>query len=532
MRKKSRILLYCFIIVSATAVSFSPSLFDGFTNWDDNTNVTNNSDIRKFTLHNVIKIFSSSYSATYQPLTMLSYMVEFSLFGLSQTVFHGTNLLLHIINALFVFALLYFLSGNLFAAAATALLFAVNPLRVESVAWVAERKDVLSALFYLLSLLAYIFYIKNRRRKYYWLCLLAFVFSLLSKPMAVSQPIVLLLLDYLLDKKNDKKSMLKKTPFFVVAIVFVVITLMTQRSSDAINSFTALPTLLHICIPFYGIAFYIVKTILPVHLSALYPVTINPDVGLYAQFILSFLLVVGIGIAVFYSRKYSRKTVFGALFCIVTLLPVLQIVSIGNIIVAERYTYFPILGACFIVAEGFIYLFKTPFWKKVAVRTTTVAGFIVILCIYSYVTYQRCGVWKDSLSLWNDVLARHPCWLAYYNRGVAWNLKGDPVNAISDYTEAIALRPNYIDAYNNRGNSFDDIGDHEHAIADYNQIIMLKPDFAKAYFNRGLAYFAKGNIDQAAENMEKAKSLDPDYRNPENYHSRVIKEIMKRRHPS
>jgi hypothetical protein len=530
MKTTNRVLLYCFIIVSVTAIAFSPSLNNGFTNWDDDTYVTNNPDIRGFTLHNVVKVFSSSYAASYQPLTMLTYMAEFSIFGLNPVVFHSTNLIVHIVNSLLVFLLLYLLSGNCFAGAVAALLFAVHPLRVESVAWVAERKDVLSMLFFLLSLFAYNSFLKKGLQKYYWLCMAAFVFSLLTKPIAVSQPIVLFLIDYLHDKKQNKKLLLQKTPFFVIAAVFVVITLVTQHSSGAINTISALPFFQQSCIPFYGIVFYIVKTIFPLHLSALYPFPVNPDKGLIIQFYLSFMVVLGIGIAVFYSRKFSKKVVFGALFFFVTILPLLQIVSIGNIIVAERYTYVPILGMCFIVAENLIYLQKKAFWKNGFVKTTVTAGFIVIIFIYGYITYQRCGIWKDSLSLWNDVLERHQCWLAYYNRGVAWNIKGDPVNAITDYTAAIALRPNYIDAYNNRGNAYDDIGDHDRAIEDYNQLIILKPNFAKAYFNRGLAYFAKGEIEKAVVDMEEALSLDPDYGNPANYHSRVINEIMKRRH--
>lgn len=530
MKKTYHVLLYCCLIVSATAFAFSPSLNNDFTNWDDDTYVTNNPDIRGFTLHNVVKVFSSSYAASYQPLTMLTYMAEFSIFGLNPVVFHSTNLIVHIVNSLLVFILLYLLSGSSFAGAVAALLFAVHPLRVESVAWAAERKDVLSMLFFLLSLWAYIVFIKSGVRKYYWLCMAVLVFSLLSKPMAVSQPIILFLIDYLRDKKLDKKLLLQKIPFFAIAAVFVVITLATQHSSNAINTFSALPFFQQICVPFYGIVFYMVKTIYPLHLSALYPFPVNPDKGLIIQFYLSFLVVLGIVIAVFYSRKFSKKVVFGSLFFLITILPVLQIISIGNIIVAERYTYVPVIGICFIVAEGLIYLQKKTFWKNGFIKTMVVAGFIAIIFIYGSITYQRCGIWKDSLSLWNDVLKRHQCWLAYYNRGVAWNIKGDPVNAITDYTAAIALRPSYIDAYNNRGNAYDDIGDHDRAIEDYNQLIILKPNFAKAYFNRGLAYFAKGEIEKAVVDMEEALTLDPDYGNPANYHSRVINEIIKMRH--
>ena len=228
-KKKNRFGLYCLLIIGVTFIAFLPSLNNGFTNWDDEAYVVDNPDIKAFGLHHLKKVFSSIYVSNYQPLTMLTYMAEYRSFQLNPMVYHCTNVLLHIINCLLVFAFIYGLSGNYFTGLLVGLLFAVHPLRVESVAWIAERKDVLSSFFYFLSLLFYVRYMKKGGRKFYGFCLLSFLLSLLSKPMAVSQPFVLLLIDYVNDKKLDKKTLLDKIPFFAIAAVFVAITFLTQK---------------------------------------------------------------------------------------------------------------------------------------------------------------------------------------------------------------------------------------------------------------------------------------------------------------
>ena len=266
-----RVLFYCCIIAGITFFAFSPSLRNGFTNWDDEGYVVDNPDIKGCTLHNVVKVFSSTYVGNYQPLTMLSYMAEYRFFKLNPLVYHCTNLLLHILNCLLVFALIYGLSGKQLTSLLVALLFAVHPLRVESVAWIAERKDVLSALFYFLSLLSYLRYVKKTGRKFYGFCLLSLALSLLSKPVAVSQPFILVLIDYLINRKVDKRNLVEKTPFFAVAVVFAGITLLTQKSQGTVLEYSSLSTITRVCAPFYGMVFYVVKSIIPIHLSALYP---------------------------------------------------------------------------------------------------------------------------------------------------------------------------------------------------------------------------------------------------------------------
>jgi Flp pilus assembly protein TadD len=501
-------LVYCCVIVAVTFIAFSPTLSDGFTNWDDEKYVTNNPYLGHFSIDNVKNNLLFKYGY-YQPLTMLSYMVDFAAFQLRPAGYHFTNILLHCINALLVFALILGLTGRYKISVLVSLLFALHPLRVESVAWVSERKDVLSALFYFLSLLSYIRYVKKPQRRSYLSCMLFFVLSLLSKPMAISEPLVLLLIDYLMNKKPDKKNLTKKIPFLAVAALWAILAYATQKSTGAISEYPSF--WLRMCVPFYGMLFYIVKTIVPVHLSAFYPFPVNLDAGLKAQILLSPLLMIGIAAAVYYSHRFSKKAVFGALFFLVTIAPVLQIVPIGKFIVAERYSYIPLIGGYFVFAEGLAYVYNNKLKNNPAVKKVLFTCLCMLLFVFGCMTFQRCGVWKDSLTLWNDVIAQFPVAFAYNHRGVAYHAKGDYNLAIRDYTRAIALEPNYAMAYNNRGLAYKSINNNDWAINDYTQAIKLDSTFAQSFTNRGITYHAKGDYDRAISDYTQAIALNPKY---------------------
>ena len=266
-------IVFCFgIIFILSAIVFSPTLNNGFTNWDDEEYVVNNSHIKGLTLHNIVKVFSTIYVANYQPLTMLSYMLDYHFFQLNPMGYHAMSLLFHIANSLLVFIIIYSLTGKKLTSLFGALLFAIHPLRVESVAWVAERKDVLSAFFYFFTILLYIQYLKISIRKVYYLGIVSFLFSLLCKPMAVSLPIILLLVYYLLNGIPNKKAIINTIPFFVISAVFSVVTLFAQNVLMPVGTDTFSLSIMHrLCIPFYGILFYIVKTIFPLRLCSFYP---------------------------------------------------------------------------------------------------------------------------------------------------------------------------------------------------------------------------------------------------------------------
>ena len=541
-----RKILYVSIIIILTFIAFFPSLKNDFVNIDDDTYVINNPDIQGFTLHNLAKIFSSKYVDNYQPVTMLTYMAEYSLFKSNPGIFHFTNLLLHIINGILVLTLISALSGSFLTGVIAGLLFAVHPLRVESVAWIAERKDVLSAFFFFFSLLFYVHYRKKTKQKSYWFSMFSLILSLLSKPMAVSQPFVLLLIDYLAGVKIDRKSLLEKVPFFIISLVFAAVTLFTQNVTGSVSELQQISVLQRICIPFYGMVFYLAKSIVPVDLCSFYPFSSVLDSGRALMLFASPFLVIGITAVVFYFRSYSRKLVFGTLFFVITVLPMLQIVPVGNAIVADRYTYVPMVGIYFIFAALIGFLLKEKIKTSKIAKVLLLSVVAIPLIIFIYLTNDRCGAWKNSITLWDDAVNKYPAAKAFLGRGMAYSEKGDYDHAVEDFNHAISLHPpdalasvtynnrgiacinrglynraiedfnkaialnsRYFDAYYNRANAYYYSDDYDRAIKDYTQTIRLKPSYSYAYCNRGAAYCGKGDYDRGIEDFNKALRFNP-----------------------
>ncbi len=504
---KGAILLLCMLIGVITFVTFLPALEGGFTNWDDDTQIVDNAVIRHCTIHNLVQVATSG-TGYVQPLTMITFMAEYRFFGLNPHVFHFTSVLFHCLNALLVFWLITILSRRIFIGLLVSLLFALSPLRVESVAWATEWKDILSSFFFLLSLIFYVNYHPEDRRRWYLGSIAALVLSLSCKPMAVSQPLVLLLIDYLHRTKISRNLALEKIPFFAIAFAAAVLAIITQRQSGAIAGNPYLSFVQRACLPFYGMLFYPLKTLVPLHLSALYPIPVHPDRLFLLQLYLAPFIAAGFLAAVFRKRK-SRTLVFGTLFYLVTLLPVMQIVLIGDFLVADRYSYLPMTGLCYLFAAGALYVIeeKRHAHKKAGVALK--ACLMVLLAAYAFASFQRCRIWNDSLTLWNDVIARHPGAIAYINRGCACAAASDYGRALDDFTLALRLDPGYAPGYYNRGLVYSSLGDTGRALEDYSRAIVLDPGMAKAYNDRGLIFAEGHDLDRAAGDYHQAIMHDP-----------------------
>jgi lipoprotein NlpI len=498
-------------LVCLTVVAFWPSLDNGFTNWDDNAYVIENPHIKGFTLHNVAKVFSSAYQSNYQPLTMLTYMVEHQLFAMDAAAYHRTNLGLHCLNALLVFALFSALSRDRLVSLTVATLFAIHPLRVESVAWIAERKDVLSGLFYLLSLLFYLRARGDGSRRYRWLCGGALLCSLLAKPMAVSQPLVLLGLDYLGGRTLDRRAVVEKLPYFALASGFATIALVTQHvaSADPGQLAVALSLTQRLGAPFYGLAFYVLKSIAPIALCASYPFPEGTDRAALLPFLVAPVVVLAGAWAVYRMRARSRTVVFGALFFVVTALPVLQIVPVGTSVVAERYTYIPALGLYLLVGAGVRHLVSEGLAKQKLAKVLLGTGAGVATVVLASLTYARCSVWKDSLSLWTDVIDKHPSALAYNNRGSFHGKRREYGSALADLDQAIRLRPTYALAYFNRANVYRNLGELDRSIDDSTRAILHCPTYGLAYYYRGVTYCMKGDYDRGIADLTRSITMAP-----------------------
>ena len=516
----STIVFACIAVALITFFAFMPSLSGQFTNWDDNEYVTENPYITDVSLHGLTTIATTFYSANYHPLTTLSYMAEYAVVGLNPQLYHIDNLLLHIINAVLLLVLIYLLtSGNLFICIGVALLFALHPLRVESVAWVSERKDVLSGLWYILTLLMYSLFGKTGKRKWYWLSFAAFLLALLSKPMSVSLPLVLVLIDYLLQKKISVKLLYEKIPFVLFAAMFCVITVLAQKSGGAIKDYPMLALWQRICVPFYAVCFYLVKTLVPLNLSALYYFPSNPGLAINMQLFGAPLLLCGAGIVMWFRHMFIRPVIFGVLFFLATLLPVMQIIPVGNAIVADRYSYLPVIGIYFACVWGIWTVVKNKSVPAVVRRGLMGAGCVVLL-LFAALTYKQCGFWHDNFSLWNHAIEASPCGLAYNNRAVLFKELGRTNDALEDLNHAIALSPGYVIAYSNRGDLYNRMGRFDDAMKDLNRAVALKPNDPLVRYNRGSTLLNLGQNEQAMEDFSVTLSLDSN--NADAYNNRGI----------
>jgi tetratricopeptide (TPR) repeat protein len=499
--------LFCSVIVLLTGIAFSPCLNLNFTNWDEDEYVYNNPDIAAINRHTLSAVFSSSYVGNYQPVTMLTYMLDYRLFGLHPQGYHLTNVIFHCINALLVFALLLRLSARPDIAFGTAALFALHPLRVESVAWIAELKDVQSAFFLFLSLLAYLSFLNNGRRKSYFGSLGLLLLSLLSKPSAMTQPLVLLLIDYFRNKPITGRRLLQKVPFAALGILCAVVAVIVQNKSGALAGPHATPLYERMLVPFYGAAFYCVKTLLPLHLCAFYPYPQQAGRFVVTEMLPALALVVTGILSLFLFRKRSKTAVFGVVFFLVTLLPMLQILGVGKAIVAERYTYIPCIGLFFPLVAGVVRI-----GAGIRTRFALTGGGIIILLVLAGITHERCKIWNDSFSLWSDVIAKCPtAAIAYNNLGNVFEGRNEYDHAIREYDTAIGLDPGFIDAYNNRGCAWGNLNEPGRAADDFSRAIRINADHPEIFFNRGNAWFSSRDYDKAIADFGRVVLLNPSF---------------------
>jgi hypothetical protein len=505
--KNHKILLSLCLILALPAIAFLPCLKNDFINWDDQRYVAENKIIMGWSWNNIKSIFNRTYMGHYHPLTLLSYSLEYQFFKLNPLIYHLTNLVLHLMNGLLVFLFIFLLNGEVMTSLMVSLLFGIHPLHVETVAWISERKDVLYSFFFLGSLIVYLRYLKTKWTRYYVLSLSLFFLSLLSKSMAMTLPIVLFLCDYLLHRKFDRKSLIEKIPFLAIAFIFGIMALFTQRSTEIMNPKSSSSLIKNIFIMSEVLTSYFSKLILPIKLSCVYP----PMKGMEGSWSYVYLpIIIGILIAGIILGRYNRKIAFGTFFFFATILPVLPIK-----IVADRYTYIPSTGIFFIAAEGFDWLYRSKVEPQKMVKPILAILLIGILCTFSFLTWERCQVWKDSLSLWSNALKNYPDTpVAYNNLGEAYLRKEDYERAISNYNQALKMNPEFRRAnylFVNRGTAYLMKGDYERAIADYDQALRINPNDANAYHNRGAAYLHKGDPEEAIADFNKAIENNPRY---------------------
>lgn len=569
------------IVSLLTILVYLPGLNNGFVNWDDDWYVYENSHIRSFGYDSLKWMFTTFHAGNWHPLTWISHAADYAIWELDPTGHHLTSIILHGLNTFFVIILIirlinygdyrsetgpdrsgskqyYIVSGTV-----TGLLFGLHPLHVESVAWVSGRKDVLYALFFLLSVLSYVKYASSSLQKpgkslyhslnrewskgiYYCLCLLFFMCSLMSKPMAVTLPFVLLILDIYplrrfsfpaleetrsLPRLAARRSALTdKIPFIGLSIASSVVTVLAQHAGGAIKPLSSYPLWERILVGIRALGFYLVKIVWPTDLYPFYHYPLKISL-LSPEYLLAFISV--ICTALFSILSWKKQKIFAVtwLYYGVTLLPVLGIIQVGEQAAADRYTYLPALGPFLLIALGIAYIRGLINKQRSSIPKKLFFPVVMIVLVLSLfvITTGQIKKWENPETLW-DIETR-------MQRGRSYAEAGDYYKAIENFNVAVMVYPDYAEAYGDRGITYLKMGDYQQALQDLNRSIEINPqnerahryrnsayklaihDYSRSiiedprdyesYNNRGISYAMTDQYDKALEDFNKVISLKP-----------------------
>jgi len=512
--------MVCIFLTAVVWAVFGQTRFHEFVNYDDDAYVYNNPVVTQgLTWSEIIWAFTHSHAGNWHPLTTLSHMIDCQIYGLHPAGHHLTNVLLHTVTVILLFLMLGNMTGTFWRSAFVAAVFAIHPLRVESVAWVAERKDVLSGLFFVLTLWAYVryvqyFQVKNPKSKvWYGLALGLFVLGLMSKPMLVTLPFILLLLDYWPLKRIEncefrivewRRLVVEKIPFFLLAAVDCEFTILAQNK--ATWSFQSIDFLSRMGNALISYAVYPGQMVLPVNMAVLYPHSGNHlFIGKVA---LALLVLILISTGVWIGRRRQPYLLVGWLWYLGMLVPVIGLVQVGTQARADRYTYLPQIGLYFLLTWSVVAICsKWPYRR--AVLGTAAA---VILASLMMVAHAQTKYWKDSITLWTHTLiCTSKNYTAYNNLGIALADQGKSAEAFQCYNQAIQLKPDYADAQRNFGAMLILQGNLDEAIQYLNRALQLNPDFAEAHNDLGVILAQQGKSDEAVQHFRRALQLNPNY---------------------
>jgi len=526
-------LLICLLLVIATIVAFEQVRLSDFIGYDDPFYVTENPNVNDPERQSILRAFTTTDVANWHPITWLSHMLDCRLFGLESAWHHITNLVLHIANTLLLFLVLKYMTSSVWPSVFVAAVFALHPVHVESVAWVSERKDVLSGFFWMLTMAAYLNYARKPRLGSYLLVFFALAFGLMAKPMLVTLPFVLLLLDYWplsrfsrARKKSDPtqrdlqaenmkcpqypalRLVAEKVPLLGLALISSIITYTVQQTAGAMNLLENYSVKLRIANALVAYLRYIGKIFYPRSLAVLYP---HPVGSLPAwQPVIALVILVFISVAAVFLARRHRFLLVGWLWYLGTMLPVIGLVQVGNQAMADRYTYLPSIGIFIIVAWAVAELVKKFQLPKVlpAVSATLIVV-ILVICTRTQVRY-----WKNSLTLYEHTVAiTENNYIMHNNYASALAREGRDDEAVKHFKRAIEINPRYFRAHNGLGNVYLKQGKINPAIDHFSQAIRIKPDYHKALNNMGIALKQQGKTELAIEKWKQALNVKPDYVN-------------------
>ncbi len=496
---------YLLAILGLTFIFFSSALDNEFVNWDDDVNIYNNVLVTEpLSIHNIKEIFLTDVIGGYNPLTILSFAVENQIFGENPKVHHITNVLLHLACTFFVFWMMLLMGVKKWTAAFIAILFGIHPMRVESVAWATERKDVLFGFFYLASIVCYLYFIKTKEKKYFWWIVPLFILSLLSKIQAVSLPLSLLALDYYFNREMKWKLIIEKIPFFLLSLAIGIIGISLLKGGEVLDSATQ-NFALHerTALAMYSMLVYIVKSIVPYQLVCIYP---YPESLELIHFI-SIPIAIALFFLVYKSHKKTRGFVFGFAFFFFNIAFVLQFFGAGQGFLADRFTYIPYIGLFFILGISCQWLMES----RPSLTTVLKGGMGVFVLIMGVMTYSQSNVWQNSLSLWNHCLEYYQAATAYNNRGRYYKDNKQTDLAMADFSKTLEINPKSPNVYLSRGRIYYDRGDLDLAKKDNEKGLELDPDNYEMLTNQGAIIARLGNHKDAIPYLDRAEKIKPSH---------------------
>ncbi len=522
----------CAFLILTTFCIYSQLKDYEFINFDDDLYITNNLNVQAgLSSESVLWAFTTSHPPYWHPVTWLSHIIDYQLYGLHPKGHHLTNLFFHIASVLILFIVLIRMTGALWQSGFVAAMFALHPLNVESVAWIAERKNVLSTLFWLITVWAYIYYSEKPNLKRYGLVFFFFTLGLMSKPTLVTLPFVLLLLDYwplgrlklgqergideVLDKKTTNRSeflqlLLEKIPLLLLAIGLSIATFYFQKIAGAVKSLDVFPLQARLANAMVSYFEYFGKMIWPSGLSILYP---HPGNNLSTwQVILCGMALAGITI---FSIRLIRKAPYFAIgwfWYLGTLIPVIGVVQVGGQAMADRFVYIPLIGIFIIVAWGFPELISK--WRYKEKVLSVSSGIIIFTLLIT--TWKQVSHWKNSITIFRHTIrvtnTNHPSFAVIHNNfGIALFADRKNQEAISHFKMAINLMPTDFKAHYNLGIALAADGKNEEAITHYKMAIKLNPNYTDAHYNLGYALVKKGDIKGGVHHYRETLRLRPSF---------------------
>ncbi|QWR77553.1 tetratricopeptide repeat protein [Candidatus Magnetomonas plexicatena] len=504
-----------FITVLTVFVFIDVRGFD-FVNLDDNKYMFDNQRvIHGLTLDNVLWAFKTTYSFYWQPLTWLTHMLDIEMYGLNPGGHHITSLIIHVLNSILLFYAFYLINADMLRSGAIAALFALHPMHVESVAWIAERKDVLTAFFYIASVALYFSYAKKPSLRKYIYVTIAFILSIMSKPMAVTLPVSLLLLDvwpcgrfkfegsiaqFL---KFNKNLFYEKIPFFAISLITAFVTFFAQKEVGAVATLENLPMSLRVENALVSYVKYAYMLFFPVDLACLYPL---PRTIPLWQPMLALLALAALSAIAILTIKKAPYIFTGWFWFVITMLPVIGLVQVGNQSMADRFTYIPYIGLFAILVTAI------PDPKTSAKKTlTSVLAFIVLLfCVV--LSKKQVSYWQNTFTLFKHTLSvTNNNVVILNNLGCSLISVGKAGEAAEYLKQAVEINPIYVEANINYGNALVTIGQAEKSLLYYDIALKLRPDTPEAYNGLGTAMIVKGDKEEATRYFKKAIQLRPGY---------------------